>query len=106
MTPGPCRAWFRLRVPVVAGEDPTPAQFAMVVADSGNGAGSALQFGRYGFVNPELSVHLARQPRGEWLCLDAGTVLGDAGAAVADSRLWDGGGLVGTSTQGLLVEQV
>ena len=34
---GPRRAWFRLRSPLVAGEEPTPLQRAVAAADFGNG---------------------------------------------------------------------
>ena len=34
---GPATAWLRMRVPLVAGEEPTPLQRAMIAADVGNG---------------------------------------------------------------------
>jgi hypothetical protein len=101
---GPATAWFRMRMPLVAGEEPTPAQRALVAADSGSGVGGALQFGRYRFLNPELTVHLARPPVGEWVAVDAGTVLSEQGTGVTTTRLWDGRGVVGSASAALLVE--
>ena len=43
----------------------------MVVADSGNGASNVLDWGRYLFINTELTVHFLREPVGEWVLLDA-----------------------------------
>ncbi len=103
--PGPATAWFRLRVPVVAGEVPTPAQRAMAVADFGNGISSELEFGSHLFVNPDLTVYLHRDPTGEWVCLDARTRFGPPGTGMAESALWDGRGRIGRAIQSLYVER-
>lgn len=102
--PGPATAWFRMRMPLVAGEEPSPAQRTLIAADSGSGVGAGLDFARYRFVNPELTVHLARQATGEWIAVDAGTVLSEQGTGVTTSRLWDASGVVGTASAALLVE--
>ena len=65
---GPATVWTRMRIPVVEGEEPTPRQRVMVVADSGNGASNVLDWGRYLFINTELTVHFLREPVGEWVC--------------------------------------
>jgi hypothetical protein len=103
---GPAAAWFRLRVPVVAGEQPSPAQRVAVAADSGSGVGAALPFGPYSFINPEITVHLARPAVGEWVAVQAGTMLGSTGAGVTTSRLWDSEGVIGQASQALLVQQL
>jgi hypothetical protein len=102
--PGPATAWFRMRMPLVEGEDPSPAQRVMVAADSGSGVGAALDFSRYRFLNPEITIHLARQPVGEWIAVQAGTMLSDEGTGVTTSRLWDLDGVVGQSSAALFVE--
>ena len=65
------RSGRALRIPVVEGEEPTPRQRVMVVADSGNGASNVLDWARYLFINTELTVHFLREPVGEWVLLDA-----------------------------------
>ena len=70
---GPATVWTRMRIPVVEGEEPTPRQRVMVVADSGNGASNVLDWARYLFINTELTVHFLREPVGEWVLLDART---------------------------------
>lgn len=102
--PGPSVAWFRMRMPLVAGEEPSPAQRVLVAADSGSGVGAALDFTRYRFLNPELTVHLARRAVGEWVAVDAGTVLSEEGTGVTTTRLWDTAGVVGSASAALLVE--
>ncbi|HEY4928059.1 MAG TPA: thioesterase family protein [Acidimicrobiales bacterium] len=101
---GPATAWFRLAVPVVAGEQPSPEQRAVAVSDFGNGISAELDFATATFINPDLSVHLLRPPVGEWICLDARTRFGPPGTGLAESALWDGEGRVGRALQSLYVE--
>jgi hypothetical protein len=102
--PGPAVAWFRLAVPVVAGEEPSPEQRAMAVADFGNGISSELDFATSTFINPDLTVHLLRPPEGDWVCLDARTRFGPPGTGLAESALWDGQGRIGRALQSLYIE--
>lgn len=101
--PGPATAWTRLRVPVVPDEDPSPLQRVLAVADSGNGISSELDLRRWHFINPELTVHLHREPAGEWICLDAATTISPGGVGLATSVLSDLDGPVGVGAQSLLV---
>jgi hypothetical protein len=100
---GPATVWTRMRVPVVEGEEPTPRQRAIVVADSGNGASNVLDWGRYLFINTELTVHFIREPVGEWVLLDAATQIGEGGAGLATSVLSDRDGPVARGAQALLI---
>jgi hypothetical protein len=100
---GPCLAWFRLHVPLVQGESTSPYQRVLVAADSGNGISAALDYQRYTFVNSDLTVNLLRRPIGEWICLDARTQLGGNGCGLAESALYDETGLIGRSTQSLVI---
>lgn len=101
--PGPGTAWARLRVEVVAGEDPSPLQRLMAAADSANGVAARLDAREWLFLNTDLTVHLHRAPRGEWTGLDAETVLGPAGAGVCSAVLHDETGPVGRCAQILTV---
>ena len=104
--PGPAMAWMRLRVPVVAGEEPTPAQRAMATADFGNGISSVLDWKSHAFINPDLSVTLGREPRGEWIALDAVTSISDDGTGMSTGELFDTGGRFGASAQALFVSGI
>lgn len=104
--PGPGTVWFRLRVPVVAGETPTPLQRVAAAADFGNGVSAALPRGEYLFINPDLSIHLHRYPVGEWVGLDATTAAEPFGVGLARSTLHDEQGPIGMSLQSLLVDHL
>jgi hypothetical protein len=102
---GPATVWMRSRVPVVAGEDLSPLQRVLVVADSGNGVSATLDWRRFLFINVDLSVHLHRHPAGEWVCLDAVTIPEPDGLGIADSALMDERGRIGRAVQTLLVAE-
>jgi hypothetical protein len=101
--PGPAACWMRARVPLVEGEEPSPLVRVLVAADSGNGISTALPLDLYLFINVDLTVHLAREPRGEWVCLDSETRIAADGVGVAESAIWDEAGRLGVSAQSLLV---
>jgi hypothetical protein len=100
---GPAQAWARPRIPLVAGEETGGFERVMLVADSGNGISAELDPARWLFVNVDLTVTLYRQPAGEWVLLDAATVVGPDGVGLATSRLADTDGVVGRGAQTLVV---
>lgn len=100
---GPGRAWFRLKVPLVAGEEPSPQQRAVSAADFGNGIGASLDWGQWLFVNSDLGVNLLRQPVGEWISLDSTMRVAGDGSALTETRLADTDGGIGVAAQSLFV---
>ncbi|TMR95164.1 thioesterase family protein [Nonomuraea basaltis] len=100
---GPATVWGRLTVPLVEGEEPAPLERLAVFADSGNGVSFAVDFATHVFVNVDLTISLFRAPEGEWICMDAETVIGPAGRGLTRSTLYDETGEVGTATQTLFV---
>jgi hypothetical protein len=104
--PGPATTWFRLAMPLVDGEKPTPAQRAIAAADFGNGISSVVDWDEWLFVNTDLTVHLHREPEGEWVALDARTILEPNGSGLAASTLHDATGPVGRAAQTLFVSRV
>jgi len=96
-------AWFRLRAQIVAGEQPTPLQRLVAAADFGNGISAVLDWNRYMFINPDLTVYVERSPVGEWICLEARTMIPEGGVGMAESVLYDRQGRVGRAVQALLV---
>lgn len=103
LQPGPASCWFRQRIPLVAGEAPSGLQRLMAVADCGNGLSGVLPLGEWVFINPDLTVHLERYPRGEWICLEAATAIDPGGFGLARSTLYDESGAVARGAQSLYV---
>ena len=102
---GPGVGWMRMRHPLVTGEEPTPLQRVLVVADSGNGISSTLDYDRFIFINVDLTVHLHRMPAGEWVCLDSVTVPEPTGVGLTDTVLFDERGPIGLAAQTLHVAE-
>ncbi|MFD4241990.1 thioesterase family protein [Streptomyces sp. NPDC058525] len=100
---GPGTCWMRMRVPLVAGEEIRPLDRVLVAADSGNGISSVLDYGRFVFVNGDLTVHLRRHPVGEWACVESRTSVDAGGIGLVDARLHDEKGPIGRSAQSLFV---
>jgi hypothetical protein len=100
---GPGAAWMRPRIPLVDGEEPSPFQRAAIVADSGSGLSQGVDHRRWLAINVDLALSLQRDPAGEWIHLDAGTVVGPEGSGRTDTVLGDAGGEFGRAIQTLLV---
>ena len=103
--PGPATVWLRMRRPLVAGEQPSPLQRALIVADVGNGVSATLDYRRFLFINVDLTVHLERMPVGEWVCVDAVTLPQPNGLGTAESVLFDAEGRIGRALQTLLIAE-
>lgn len=104
--------WYRMRVPLVAGETPSGFQLAAAMADFAYGTPMVLRArSDPGFlpdrdftqINPDTTLNLLRAPRGEWIGLESELELGDTGAGVATATVWDESGAVGSVTQSVLV---
>ena len=105
LEPGPATVWMRMRQPLVAGEEPTPLQRALIAADVGNGISAVLDFREFVFINVDLTVHFERMPEGEWVCVDAVTRPQPSGIGTAESVLYDERGRIGRAAQSLLIDQ-
>jgi len=101
--PGWC--WFRLKLPVVPDEHPTPLQRICAAADFPNGISFVVNPHHTTFVNPDLTVYVHRLPVGEWVLCDARTWLEPHGTGVAEGTLYDTHGRIGRSLQGLILER-
>jgi len=100
---GPASCWFRLRMPLVDDETPSPLQRVMAAADFPNGISHVLDFETHLFINPDLTVHLSREPRGEWIFVAAVSAIESDGIGLATATLCDEEGPIGVAAQSLFV---
>lgn len=65
--------WIRLPMALVEGEEVSAFQRAAAISDFANALAGRARVGSHrpgmGFINADLTVHLARLPRGEWIGL-------------------------------------
>jgi hypothetical protein len=102
---GAATVWMRLRYPLLPEEPLTPLARVIATSDFGNGVATVLPFDQYLFINADLTVSLDRRPQGEWVALDARTLLHPGGVGWAKSALHDERGPVGRATQALVVQR-
>ena len=98
-------AWIRLRGELLPGVAPSPLVRACAAADFANGLSAILPFDEWLFVNTELTVHLYREPVGEWIGLDARTTSDASGIGLSGGALHDERGRFGTCAQALFVQR-
>lgn len=104
--PGPAEVWIRLTADVVPDEAASGLQRVLAAADFGNGVSAGIADEGFTFINPDLTVHLARPSAGEWVGLRSRTCYGEAdfgGTGFAESALYDRQGRTGRSVQSLLI---
>lgn len=104
--PGPAAIWFRVERPLFEDQPLTPLQRAAMIGDFCNGVSTVLEWGKWTFINGDLTISLARLPVGEWILLDAQTWLGDGGSGIAFAKLGDSRGYFGRAVQSLVIEKI
>jgi hypothetical protein len=102
--PGPGRSWFRLVVPVVESEEPSPFVRAATIADMANGNSQLLDPTVHTFVNPDISLHLHRLPRGEWVGMQGTSYPQPHGIGMADTAVYDLDGRIGRIVQSQYID--
>jgi hypothetical protein len=104
---GPGRAWLRLKVPVVEGEETTAVERVAAASDFGNGVSNLAGNARnWVFINPDLEIRMYRPPEGEWVYLDSETRISPNGTGMATSKVGDLRGWLGVAAQSLFVGPV
>jgi hypothetical protein len=100
--PGPTTVWLRA-MPLLADEEPSPFQRICPLADCGNALSRNAEPWEVGFVNPDLTLVLHREPDGDWLGSSSASHWQADGTGLADALLFDRHGVVGRALQTLLI---
>lgn len=99
----PGRTWFRLRTPLVTGEDLTPFQRAATMSDLANGNAQAIDPADWTFVNPDITLYLHRYPAGEWVAMASTARQHPDGLGITETVLFDRQGPIGHILQSQLI---
>ena len=106
--PGRGQVWIRSPYDMVEGEMTTDMVRLMGLVDTANGIAFRVPpgAGSYMFPNVDLSVHLHREPVGEWLGLDTSVTFGTDGIGLTSTVLNDVKGPFGRAAQILTVREL
>lgn len=97
--------WVALTRPVLADAEPLGIETAVVAADLAQTAVHLqLPFRSWSYRNAEMTVHLSRSVRGEWVGVRSEAVVDAVGAGFNAADLFDEAGRVGRSASVLVVE--
>jgi hypothetical protein len=94
--------WLRLDADVVAGEPTNPSARMTFAFDFANLIGIEPKISDVTLINPDVSAHVLRAPRGEWICVTGDTRFEPAlgrGVSVATLSDLDGPFAVATTSQ-------
>src|SRR5699024_606736 len=104
--PGRATAWAATPVTLVAGEDAGRLASYVSLIDLANGLAARQEPTEWMFPNLDLTIHLHRQPSGDWTGLDTTVVFGSDGTGLTSTTLHDRHGAVGRAEQTLTVRPV
>jgi hypothetical protein len=101
--PGRGIAWITTGLDLVMGEEAGPVASYVKLVDTANGIATRQRPTEWMYPNVDLTIHLHRQPEGDWVGLDTTVVFGPTGQGVTSTVLHDLGGPVGHAQQQLTV---
>ncbi|GHE59054.1 thioesterase [Streptomyces spiralis] len=101
--PGRTTAWVSTPLALVAGEPSSPVASYLALVDTANGIAVRQPPTAWMFPNVDLTVHLHRQPVGDWTGLDTTVTFGPSGQGLTSTVLHDITGPVGHAQQILTV---
>jgi hypothetical protein len=103
--PGPGARWVRFAGSVVAGHPLSPLERVAMLADFGSGSAPLLPIRDWTLANIDISIHLTRLPRGEWLLIDSASESAGNGVGITHSRLSDRDGLIARGHQTVFLDR-
>ena len=100
------RAWIRMPMSLVQGEELTAFERAATLMDFGNALASRARYKgqpeQVGFINTDATMYLTRLPVGEWLGFHCDRVADVAGIGTSECLLFDRQGCLGRVVQARL----
>ena len=101
--PGRSTAWISTPLALVDGEEVSALARWIGLVDVVNGVAVRATPGTWTFPNLDLTVHLLRQPGGDWIGMDTTVAFGPTGQGITSAALHDDRGHVGHAMQTLTV---
>ena len=103
--PGPGAMWMRVVTPMIAGDPMNALACVAAAADWGTTVSPPASLGEWTYANLDVSIHLSRMPRGDWMLLDATSEVAGNGTAMVTMRMGDTEGMFGTTHQSVFLNR-
>jgi len=101
----PSSVWARLRCRLVEDEETSPIAMLATMADFASGTGNAMNYMKFSSINPDLTIHVIREPRSEWIGVHGLTRRANDGIGQSTATLYDLEGPVATAHASLLLDR-
>lgn len=99
----PGNFWARLRCRLVAGEETSPVVRLATLVDFASGTGNAMDYTKYTSINPDLTIHVLREPRSDWIGIRGTTLRAEDGIGQSAATVYDLDGPVAHVVASLLL---
>ncbi len=103
--PGPGAVWMRVITPMIAGEPIDPLACVAAAADWGTTVAPPASLKDWTYASLDLSIHLSRMPRSDWMLLDGTSEVAGNGTGIAMLRMGDTEGMFGTAHQSVFLNR-
>lgn len=101
----PASCWARLRCRFMEDEETSPVVRLVTLVDFASGTGNAMDYEKYTSINPDLSIHILREPRSDWIGLRGVTLRAEDGIGQSASIIYDLEGPIGRVQASLLLDR-
>lgn len=97
--------WTRLLCRLVEGEVPSPTVRLASLVDFASGTGNVMDYDRYTSINPDLTMHILREPRTEWIGIRGATLRAQDGIGQSSATIFDELGPIAQVQASLLIDR-
>jgi hypothetical protein len=101
----PAVLWVRMRQPLVAGQDTPPSARAAFASDFASALAAYLDITVWSYINPDVNLHLLREPSSDWIAVDGTTWVGAEGIGHGRATIYDLEGMVGSASASQVVQR-
>jgi len=101
----PATVWARLRCRLIEGEDTAPILQLATLADFASGTGNDMDYAKYTSINPDLTIHVLREPRSEWIGIRGLTQRAGDGIGQSHATIHDLEGPIANVSASLLLDR-
>jgi hypothetical protein len=101
----PATVWARMRCRLIEGEDTPPILQLATLADFASGTGNDMDYSKYTSINPDLTIHVLREPRSRWIGIRGLTRRAEDGVGQSHATIHDLEGPIANVSASLLLDR-